>query len=629
MVSETSDVQNFLTQHPPFNNLSEAQLDYASANIFIAFSKSGSELSLTDPVEGAHKVGMIIVRSGSMEVRNEKDELVDRLSTGDYLLADTVINKDKGPSKIIVLEDCLYYELTDYALWSLSASNGEIAALGENDDKRDVQQPLNEALFPTEVAVGHMVDDSYLSKQVSEAMSAHIINVTPEASIRDAAVVMKQHRISSLLIQQGEKLVGILTDRDLRSRVLAKGVDDSEAVAAVMTKSPGCIDADSHLYDAHLKMLSEGVHHLPVFRHAVPVGILTLSDIMRANNAEPLSLISAINRADTVDELSSAAENLPGLVVKLVERDARAVEIGKIITSFSDGITKRLIKLAERKFGEPPCDFSWLAFGSQARQEQVLGSDQDNGLLLPDGIDVDDKYFRQLAEFVNDGLNSCGIPYCPGEIMAKTDKWRQPLGIWKTYFAKWIEEPTPKAVMHSSIFFDMRHIAGSIELTAELREYVLGRAESNTIFLAMMCDNALSHSPPLGFFKTFVLESDGDHNNTLDLKKRGTIPVVDIARNYALSASLKPLNTIERLQAMQESGVMSKEMVGSLIDAHEFIAGIRLEAQGKQYRANIEVDNYLDPKGLSTLVRHQLKDAFNVVRDAQSAMRTRFGGGVI
>lgn len=213
--------------------------------------------------------------------------------------------------------------------------------------------------------------------------------------------------------------------------------------------------------------------------------------------------------------------------------------------------------------------------------------------------------------------------------MAKNEKWRMSLKDWKICFSGWIEEPSPKAVMFSSIFFDMRHIAGNQALTKALRNDVLERAKSNTIFLAMMCENSLLHSPPLGFFKTFVLESDGDHNNTLNLKKRGTIPIVDIGRYYTLSAGLKQLNTIERLQAIEKAGGMSKEMACSLIDAHEFIAGIRLEAQGKQYRAGIKIDNHLDPKELSPLVRHQLKDAFHVVREAQNAMKVKVGGGVL
>ncbi len=630
MVSEAGDVQTFLAQHPPFNHLSEKQLEFASNNIFVAFSKSGSELQARQSAADAYKVGMLIVRSGSLEVRSDKDVLIDRLSEGDYLIPGALARDSENKPHISVLEDCLYYELTDYAFQTLSAGSSEIAALGEDDKTRLTHVHSIVTDSDLHQHADQLSKDAYLTQKVKDNMSTGVVSASPHTSIREAAQLMKQNHVSSLLIKDGKKLVGIITDRDFRTRVLAEGLSDQEKVEQVMTRSPMCIDVSSRLHDAQLKMMSEGVHHLPVLQDDDPVGIITPSDIMRANNIEPLSLVRAINRAVNIEELGLASEGIPALVVRLIERDVRAIEVGKIITTLADSTTRRLLVLSEQKFGKPPCEYAWLAFGSQARQEQVLGSDQDNGLLLPDDVSEQDAaYFEDFASFVNDGLDACGMPYCPGEIMAKNEKWRMTLKGWKACFAGWIEEPSPKAVMHSSIFFDMRHIAGKAELTKALRKNVLQRAQSNTIFLAMMCENALLHSPPLGFFKTFVLESDGDHNNTLELKKRGTIPIVDIARNYSLSAGLKPLNTIERLQAMEKAGVMSKEMAYSLIDAHEFIAGIRLEAQGKQFRAGVKVDNYMDPKDLSPLVRHQIKDAFHVVRDAQSAMKMRFGGGVI
>lgn len=630
MVSEAGDVQTFLAQHPPFNHLSEKQLEFASNNIFVAFSKSGSELQSKQSAGDAYEVGMLIVRSGSLEVRTDKDVLIDRLSEGDYLIPGALTRDSDNKPHISVLEDCLYYELTDYAFQTLSAGSSEIAALGEDDKTRLTHVHSIVTDSDLHQHADQLSKDAYLTQKVKENMSTGVVSASPHTSIREAAQLMKKKHVSSLLIKDGNKLVGIITDRDLRTRVLAEGLSDQEQVEQVMTRSPMCVDVSSRLHDAQLKMMSEGVHHLPVMQDDDPVGIITPSDIMRANNIEPLSLVRAINRALNIEELALASEGIPALVVRLIERDVRAVEVGKIITTLADSTTRRLLVLSEQQFGKPPCEYAWLAFGSQARQEQVLGSDQDNGLLLPDGMSTGDAaYFEDFASFVNDGLDACGMPYCPGEIMAKNEKWRMTLEGWKARFAGWIEEPSPKAVMHSSIFFDMRHIAGKTELTKALRANVLERAKSNTIFLAMMCENALQHSPPLGFFKTFVLESDGDHNNTLELKKRGTIPIVDIARNYSLSAGLKPLNTIERLQAMEKAGVMSKEMAYSLIDAHEFIAGIRLEAQGKQFRAGVKVDNYMDPKDLSPLVRHQIKDAFHVVRDAQSAMKVRFGGGVI
>ena len=630
MVSEAGDVQTFLAQHPPFNHLSEKQLEFASNNIFVAFSKSGSELQARQSGADAYKVGMLIVRSGSLEVRSDKDVLIDRLSEGDYLIPGALARDSENKPHISVLEDCLYYELTDYAFQTLSAGSSEIAALGEDDKARLTHVHSIVTDSDLHQHADQLSKDAYLTQKVKDNMSTGVVSTSPHTSIREAAQLMKQNHVSSLLIKDGKKLVGIITDRDFRTRVLAEGLSDQEKVEQVMTRSPMCIDVSSRLHDAQLKMMSEGVHHLPVLQDDDPVGIITPSDIMRANNIEPLSLVRAINRAVNIEELGLASEGIPALVVRLIERDVRAIEVGKIITTLADSTTRRLLVLSEQKYGKPPCEYAWLAFGSQARQEQVLGSDQDNGLLLPDDVSEQDAaYFEDFASFVNDGLDACGMPYCPGEIMARNEKWRMTLKGWKARFAGWIEEPSPKAVMHSSIFFDMRHIAGKAELTKALRKNVLQRAQSNTIFLAMMCENALLHSPPLGFFKTFVLESDGDHNNTLELKKRGTIPIVDIARNYSLSAGLKPLNTIERLQAMEKAGVMSKEMAYSLIDAHEFIAGIRLEAQGKQFRAGMKVDNYMDPKDLSPLVRHQIKDAFHVVRDAQSAMKMRFGGGVI
>ena len=629
MVSEASDVQAFLAQHPPFNHLSESQLELASDNIYVAFSKSGSALDLKVSAEGAPATGMVIVRSGSLEVRDAQDVLIDRLSSGDYLVPSVLYRDNQSQPRVVVLEDCLYYEMDDKAFQTLVAASTGMAALCKTD-RSGITHAAHTGDQATGKAAARRAGGAYLGRYVKDIMSSVVVAAKPDTTIHEAAKLMKEHHISSLLIMDDEQLTGIVTDRDFRIRVLAKGLADSEPVSRVMTHDPMCIDMESELHDAQLKMMAESIRHLPVMDGQRLAGMISQTDILRANNIEPVSLNHAINRASDVENLSRVAAEIPALIVKLVARDTRAIEIGKVLTTLSDGITRRLLKLAESRFGTPPCDYAWLAFGSQGRQEQALGSDQDNALMLPDDAGVEcAHYFRDLAGFVNDGLNQCGMPYCPGEIMAKNEKWRMTLSGWKKCFSGWIEEPSPKAVMHSSIFFDMRHIAGNAELTGTLQDYVLQKAQKNTIFLAMMCDNALSHSPPLGFFKTFVLETDGDHNHMLDLKKRGTIPIVDIARNYALSAGLPQLNTIDRLHAINEAGIMSDEMTDSLIDAHEFIAGIRLKAQGKEYEAGLEADNYLDPKELSSLVRHQLKDAFSIVREAQTAMKARFGGGVI
>jgi len=624
MVSETSDVQNFLAGQALFQHLSATALESVCDASYTAFSKSGNTLEFPQS-SGDDLPGMVIVRSGSLEIRDNNGELIDRLSEGDFLIPYSLREVGGDNFCVTVLEDCLYYELSGNAFQSLYNVDIYFAYLC---DSHSVQFKAEGESLP--LRRPQAVRESFLDQRVEAFMASPAITADPSITIREAAKLMKENNISSLLLIKNGKLEGIITDRDLRTRVLAEGVADSRAVASVMTAEPFSIQKDAVLHQAQLKMMSSNIHHLPVVDGAIPVGLIGLSDIVRANNIEPVSLTGSIKHANSVAVLREISKQFPELVATLVERDTRAVDVGEIITSLTDGITKRLIQLAQLKFGQAPGNFSWLAFGSQARQEQVLGSDQDNALIIENGLLSEHAdFFRNLAEFVNEGLDQCGVKRCPGDIMASNSKWRMELNDWKTCFANWIEQPSPKALMHASIFFDMRSITGAPELAQALRESVLEKARKNTIFLALMCNNSLENSPPLGFFKTFVLEKDGDHKSELDLKKRGTIPIVDIARNYSLSAGLQEVTTVERLKAIDASGLMSNALASSLIDALEFIAGIRLESQGNQYRSGNTVDNYLDPRSLSPLMRHQLKDAFHLVRKAQAAMKARFGGGVL
>ncbi len=624
MVSEVNDVMVFLAAHPPFNHLEESQLALLSENTLTGFSRAGDELKLQGD-DARPAPGVVVLRSGSMELRSLSGELLDRLSAGDYLVPDHHIVDDALGGSVYVLEDSLYYEVPSKVLDSLRAASPQLDQLF-----LDEKPHLRMASSSRKVSLDHTVDAVFPGTKVSDYMSPHIVFAEADTSILEAAKIMQQNGISSLLIKQGDELSGIITDRDFRNRVLSQGVSDSQPISSVMTTAPLYIAPEQPLSDAELTMMSENIRNLPVVSNGETVGMISLSDILRASNIEPLPLVHAFGRSSSVDDMERHSREIPELVARLIERDTRAVEVGKILTTFADAMTRRLIRLAQNELGEAPGAYAWMAFGSQARQEQVLGSDQDNALLLADDTaDSDMAYYAALAAFVNEGLDRCGMPYCPGEVMAKNPKWCMRLGDWQAQFSNWIEQPSPDALMHASIFFDMRHIDGDANLTQTLHASVLRKAESNTIFHAMMNENAQQHTPPLGFFKTFVLETDGDHNQTLELKKRGTIPIVDIARNCALAAGIDAVNTLERLHALPQTGGMSFELAESLVDAHEFIAGIRLEAQASEIRHGRKPDNHLDPDALSPLVRHQLKDAFTVVREAQQAMTARFGGGAL
>ncbi|MES9934895.1 MAG: putative nucleotidyltransferase substrate binding domain-containing protein, partial [Sedimenticola sp.] len=324
--------------------------------------------------------------------------------------------------------------------------------------------------------------------------------------------------------------------------------------------------------------------------------------------------------------MKDVAAKIPDLLVNLAAAEATADSAGHVITSVTDAITTRLLQLAEEKLGPPPVPYAWVAAGSQARNEQTARSDQDNFLIIDDRYDPElhGTYFKALARFVCDGLNACGYVYCPGEMMAITDKWRQPLKTWIQYLNKWIDQPEPKALMLVCVFFDMRCVAGEMSLFREMRTHMLNRTRGNRLFLAHMAGNALSHQPPLGFFRNFVLIRGGEHDKTFDLKHTGIVPIVDLTRVYTLAAGSEAVNTLDRLEVVAEGGEVSADGATDLRDALEFISDLRIQHQARLIRKGERPDNFMSPEELSHFERNHLKDAFSVVRTMQNVLSQRY-----
>jgi CBS domain-containing protein len=392
-----------------------------------------------------------------------------------------------------------------------------------------------------------------------------------------------------------------------------------------MTASPVSIDANAHAYEAALVMMQANIHHLPVTADDKLIGMVSRSDFMRLETEHPLYLVSDLGKQSTAAGLAAVCERLPGLIAGQIESDANGEHLGKFITTVTDTVTRQLLRIGEAELGTPPCGYAWVAVGSQGRHEQSAKSDQDNALVLADGATASDReYFERLAGIVNDGLDACGYVYCPGDVMARNPKWCQPLTVWQDYFHRWITVPEEKALMHASIFFDLRCVHGDTGLVNALKETIRTAARDNTIFLALMAKNAMSYQPPLGFFRQFVLERTGDHKNTLDLKLNGIIPIVEIARIRSLAAGEVRVGTRNRLRAAAAAGEISDTDADNLVDALDFIEQLRLEHQSRRLKAGKDPDNYLAPSELSPLVRQNLKAAFSQIRVSQAAMLNRF-----
>ncbi len=609
-MNELPEIAQFVAQLHGFDVLTEAQVNAAATSMQIGYYRAGSDVIHI----GSENKQLHIVRSGALELRNGEGDLVQRVAEGECFGFPSLMNHAPVRHQSVAIEDALIYHLDGNVFTNLRRDNGQfdtffIRSLSDRLLARPVLAKLHGAA----------------GREVSQLITRPPVAVDASATIQQAAKKMVEERVSAMLVTEEGRFCGIVTDRDIRSRVVAVGCDGERSIRDIMSIDPVAIDSGALAYEAALKMMQQKIHHLPVLTDGKLVGMVSRSDFMRIETEHPLYLVNDIGKQTTVDGIIDACRRLPALIASQIDTDANGEQLGKFVTTITDSVTQQLCRIGESQLGAPPCAYAWVAMGSQGRQEQSARSDQDNALVLADTTVADnDEYFAALAKIVNDGLDACGYVYCPGGVMASNPKWRQSLRIWKQYFTTWMTVPEEKALMHANIFFDLRCVHGEVRLVDELKASIREDASRNEIFLALMAKNAMTFQPPLGFFRQFVLERSGEHKNTLDIKLHGIMPLVEIARIRALAAGEMRITTRNRLRAAAKAGEITKTDAANLIDALDFIEKLRVEHQSRQMHAGLKPDNHLSPSEMSPLARQNLKSAFAQVRVSQAALLNRF-----
>lgn len=610
--AEIPEVTDFLAEHAPFAAVPRADLERLARRLTIRYARRGSRLMSV----GRGNDEVFVVRSGAVQITDDNGTLVSRGGEG-TAFGTTALGDQPSRFDVVAIEDSLLLVLPAPVFRELAAAHTAVEDFFSQQRAARLRHALQ--------TMPHSERQSaVLQTRLRDLLRREPITTTGDATIREAAQLMAREQVSSLLVVEGDRLVGIVTDRDLRTRVLAAGLDTSAPVNAMMTTDPVTARPDDIAMELILEMTSRNIHHMPVVGGdggTTPLGMLTSTDLMRLERANPIHLVGDVAKAGDLDTLVTLSQRLPRIIDQLVHEDATADGIGRIVTAVGDAIEQRLLHLAERELGPSPAAYAWVVLGSQARLEQGPGSDQDNALVLSDDATPDDApWFEALATFVVDGLVACGYPRCPGDIMATNPRWRQPLREWKRTFAKWIDEPVPDAILRSAIFFDLRTVHGDHSLVAELQEQIRVSAPRSARFLAHLARNAAANEPPLGFFRGFVLEREGEHKDTLDLKRGGFHAVVEVARVHALSRGLPQVSTLSRITAAAGAGGLSAARAADLHDAFEFIRYVRLLHQAKQIRSGEQPDNFVAPSELSSFEKRHLRDAFQIVRTAQQTI---------
>lgn len=603
MAPTPADIAKFLESVHPYDGLPRAEFDRV-AQRFIYQARGEGETIYNS---GEPLPGLFLIMEGAVEVTDAAGAIISRLlprnSFGERgLLADGLA-----------------------ATTARSLSDTQLLLLPADEFERLFEeQPVYRRFFARGRHAEPRRVDMAMQK-VADLMSSPPITCSPQDNIRHAARLMRDRRISSLAVLDEDHLVGILTTRDLSTRVLAEGIDpDTTPVSAVMTRDPIGLPAEALGSDVLNLMSEKHIGHLPVVNGGTLVGMVTQTNLTRFLSVTSSQMFQDIAEAQHVGDLPAITEHIPRLLAQLVGSNNPHEVVTRLITDVADAVTRRLIRFAEVALGPSPVPYVWLACGSQGRQEQTGVSDQDNCLFLDDSfVESQRSWFEALARFVSDGLHACGYVYCPGDMMATNPRWCQPVRVWRTYFQGWIATPDPMAQMLASVMFDLRPIAGNASLFGDLQAETLDQASRNSIFVAHMISNSLKHVPPLSLLRGFATLRTGEHRNQIDMKHNGVIPVVDLGRVYALIGRLAPTNTRARLLAAEDAGVISDAGASDLVAAYDLIAEFRLRNQAAQVKAGQKPGNYLAPYEFGDFERSHLRDAFVVVRTMQSALAQR------
>ncbi|PWW12654.1 DUF294 nucleotidyltransferase-like domain-containing protein [Mangrovibacter plantisponsor] len=624
MQAEYQEIIDFLRRYPPFNDLPDVALARIASNIEVSYFKAGTQI-LTF---GQQVDAWYVIRSGSTEVYRRNGDLYNRLSAGGYFGQFGLLRENSVRFPVTALEDTLAYLIPAQIFHELFEKYEHFADLVEVEDRTRLRQTIAR----NEDANG------LLSSPIETLISRPPVTVEAMETVRDAALKMSAEGVSSLLIllpsdtnpaPENTKLVGIVTDKDLRDRVIARGLSYTTPLSSIMTSKLIHVEHSQLVFETMITMMQHNIHHLPVLKNGQPVGVISQSDIIRYESQNSLFIVSRIFHCNSTEELSALKNEVRACFTRIVREDANSQMIGRAMAVIARSFMQRLLALAEEALGPPPVPYCFIGMGSMARQEQLLVTDQDNALILDNRFNPTrhDAYFMALAKFVTDGLAACGYHYCKGNIMATNPRWRQPLHVWESYFEEWIDSPSPQALLDSAIFFDLDGVWGKVEWAEHLNLFITRKVRHNSRFLACMARNALLRKPPLGFFKNFVMEPSGQHTQSIDMKRRGTAPLSDLVRVHALSVGSMAHNSFDRLNDVIAADILPNGRGQDLRDSLEFISMVRIRHQAQDVEAGQNPDNKIEPLNLSDFERKNLKDAFQILSNAQKYLKYRYQPG--
>ena len=617
-------IYDFLKQFPPFSMLSQEQLLSICEAVDVHYLEKESYIFETDnPV----KEQFYVVKDGAIGIyRAETNTLVDECDEGDIFGLRALMRKDHYKLSAKAIEESVVYSISASLFENYITTNPKASAFLMKSFVTNTRSSYIE-VKETKPTTSKLQD---FHEEQSADYSKNPIICEANTSIKAAAKLMTENQVGSIVITKNKKPLGIITDKDLRTKIATGTISIDESVSKVMSSPVVTFPENITVAEAQIAMLKHKITHLCITKDGTTnselTGILSEHDIIviRGNNAS--ALVKEVKRAKNPEYLHQIRQRAQHVLERYIEQQIPITFITKIISAINNSITEKIIDLAIGSMPtSPPTTFAWLAIGSQGREEQLLLTDQDNALVFNDvpeaQYETTKQYFLTLSKKINEGLNTVGFEFCPADMMASNPKWCLSVSQWKNQFERWIKRPDEDNLMLCTIFFDFEHIYGNKDLVSKMSQDIFESIDSYEIFLNYLGLNALKNPPPLSFFRQFLVEQSGEHKDQFDIKARAMMPLVDAARLLILSKNIKAHNnTIVRFTKLAELEPQNKELYNDCIEAFKNLLRFRTE----QGLANNDSGRFIDLKSLSKANRLELKSCFKAVKEVQELIQVRF-----
>jgi len=623
---------HFISDLVPINFLPEEEISRIAASISIINYPKDTMLF----IQGQSKLEYLyIIKKGAAEryfEENDEKTLRGMLGEGDmYGGISMLMNKGLAIRTLRVTEDSYFYILPKEIFLDICRKYEVVSdyftdTFGKRMLDRSYAEIIAGNFRPEEIS------PEFFNQPVASIVNRELVYCDYEMPIQAAAAVMSQHNSSSIFIREADgEFVGLVTDNDLRNKVTATGYDILKPVADIMTSPLVSVPSDALIFESMMEMMQKNIKHLAIRDSKKKVvGVITNRDLLKAQGQSPFFIVREIAQARFVNQIVQVHRQVPQLIQALINTGAKAQNVTRFLTTVSDAILQKLIDFAIGEMGPPPARFVFMILGSEGRKEQTLKTDQDNAIIIEDLPDKAAReargYFLSFSEKVCGWLDEVGYDFCKGGVMAKNRQWCQPLNVWKNYFKQWIHTAEPEALLQASIFFDFRGAYGETAFIDELRDYLFESLGGWQGFFRHLAENALFFTPPIGFFRNFLVESKGEHRDSFDIKA-AMQPVVDFARIYALNSRIAETNTLGRLRELLDQKKLSAQLYQELDTVYSYLMQQRFVRQIKaSFEENGKPDNYINPKKLSRIEQTTLKEIFKRIEKFQAKLSFDFTG---